>query len=297
MGIHSIGKFQDPPRRRKAPTTLIAALLAVLAASTATATLPGPTAAAGASPKKGVSSYKYLGTNPSKLTALGATWTYNWLSAGPTNTGMDYVPMVWGAGYVTPAIINGLRAGAQSGQYHNLLGFNEPDLSSQSNLTPQQAIDLWPQLQSTGLRLGSPAVANMWDGWLEQFMSLASSSGYRVDFIALHFYQDWTNPNAVNGLMGQLQTIYNKYHKPIWITEIGTIDVRVWGESMHATPTQQGADSYLSQIISNFESASYIERYAWFDDNCWESQECHLSSLYDGNDNITPTGVTYSGLA
>jgi hypothetical protein len=66
---------------------------------------------------------------------------------------------------------------------------------------------------------------------------------------------------------------------------------------MHATPTQVGADSYLSQIISNFESTSYIERYAWFDDNCWESPECHLSSLYDGNDNITSTGVTYSGLA
>ncbi len=40
-----------------------------------------------------------------------------------------------------------------------LLGFNEPDMSSQSNMTVSDALRLWPRLMATGMRLGSPAVA------------------------------------------------------------------------------------------------------------------------------------------
>ena len=62
--------------------------------------------------------------------------------------------MIWGSASVT-------TLGAESGQSAGrvLLGFNEPDLAVQSNMTVDQALDLWPKLQATGLELGSPAVA------------------------------------------------------------------------------------------------------------------------------------------
>ena len=40
-----------------------------------------------------------------------------------------------------------------------LLGFNEPDQPDQANMTVQQALDLWPHLMATGMRLGSPSTA------------------------------------------------------------------------------------------------------------------------------------------
>ena len=73
-----------------------------------------------------------------------------------------------------------------------LLGFNEPDLAGQSNMTVDAALDLWPQLQATGQRLGSPAVgvrrrrpraAGSTSSWPAR-----AQRGYRVDFIALHWY-------------------------------------------------------------------------------------------------------------
>ena len=35
-------------------------------------------------------------------------------------------------------------------EWSYLLGFNEPDMASQSNMSVQQALDLWPQLEPSG---------------------------------------------------------------------------------------------------------------------------------------------------
>jgi hypothetical protein len=77
-------------------------------------------------------------------------------------------------------------------------------MASQSNMTPGQAADLWPQLERTGLILGSPAPAVPTDGWLSRFMALVRRRHLRVDFIALHYYQDFTNPQAVAALRRQV---------------------------------------------------------------------------------------------
>ncbi|KAJ7865710.1 glycosyl hydrolase catalytic core-domain-containing protein [Mycena olivaceomarginata] len=47
----------------------------------------------------------------------------------------------------------------------HLLGFNKPDVSTQANMTPSEAVDLWMQeiepWAANGTKLGSPAIA--WD--------------------------------------------------------------------------------------------------------------------------------------
>ncbi|MEV0408193.1 glycosyl hydrolase [Actinoallomurus sp. NPDC050550] len=53
-----------------------------------------------------------------------------------------------------------------------LLGFNEPDMAGQANMSVEQALALWPRLQATGMRLGAPAVAFGADrpgGWLDRY--------------------------------------------------------------------------------------------------------------------------------
>jgi hypothetical protein len=72
--------------------------------------------------------------------------------------------------------------------------FNEPDLGSQSNLSPTEAASLWKQyiqpLASRGVRLGSPSVTNgqppsMGTGWLSDFIK--ACSGCTIDFISIHW--------------------------------------------------------------------------------------------------------------
>ena len=100
-------------------------------------------------------------------------------------------------------------------------------MAGQANMTVERALDLWPQLQATGMRLGAPAVAFGGDrpgGWLDRFMSGAAARGFRVDFIPLHWYGSDFSSAAAGHLRGYLQAVHDRYRKPIWITEYALID-------------------------------------------------------------------------
>jgi hypothetical protein len=75
-----------------------------------------------------------------------------------------------------------------------LLGFNEPDGEKQANLTVQQALDLWPMLEKTNRRLGSPATVNPANEWMTKFMVGAKQKSCRVDFVCVHWYRG-NNPD------------------------------------------------------------------------------------------------------
>jgi hypothetical protein len=243
--------------------------------------------------KKGIAAIKY-GDDQARLAAAGASWFYNWSTTGTSSTGAsaaEYVPQAWNA---PPAdTIAALTAGRQQGKYRYLLGFNEPDLTDQANMTVTEALDAWPALQSIGLTLGSPAPGNYWSGWLDQFMTGAAQRGYRVDFIALHIYPDWTNPGAIEEVRGTLADAWNKWHKPIWLTEIGTVDTSAW-KPMYSTPTPAKADAFLQKVIPLLENLPYVQRYAWFADNCSATAACQNSTLYSTTDKLTTHGVAFA---
>jgi RNA polymerase sigma factor (sigma-70 family) len=141
-----------------------------------------------ANAKKGVSAWTFSGVSKA-LAQSGASWYYTWSSghAGITSPqGVRFVPMIWGPGSVTARTLSEVR---REGRV--LLTFNEPDMPSQSNMPVQQALQLWPRLMATGMRLGSPAVATgaaTPGGWLDRFMRGAEARHYRVNFIAVHWY-------------------------------------------------------------------------------------------------------------
>jgi Glycosyl hydrolase catalytic core len=244
--------------------------------------------------KRGVASSRYLASDPAVLSRIGAAWAYDWSATPPPRrAAAEWVPMVWGAGSLTPPTIASLTVARRVGRARDLLGFNEPDSPSQSNLTPEDAARLWPALEQTGLRLGSPAPAVPTDGWLARFMSLVRARHLRVDFVALHYYQDFTNPDAVGELRRQLLAIHDQYHKPIWITEIGALDLRRWHEPMLHPPTNALAIAYMRKLFAMLDGLRFVERYAWFTDDCWSDTGCRSSSLFTGSGQLTPTGSTF----
>ena len=226
--------------------------------STVAAVAPPVAAPAG---KKGVGLWSFNGVD-SALAQSTADWYYTW-SAGHSGISaparVGFVPMIWGPGSVTAANLAQAKA---AGPY--LLGFNEPDMSAQSNMTVDQALSLWPQLMAAGRILGSPAVATgaaTPGGWLDQFMSGASARGYRVDFITLHWYgSDFSTPDAVSQLKAYIQAVYERYHKPIWLTEYALIDFS------HGTtfPTDQQQAAFITASAQMLTSLPYLQRYAWF---------------------------------
>jgi hypothetical protein len=217
--------------------------------------------AAESSSKKGASLWKSDGMRAA-LADSGVSWFYTW-STEPAGvkapSGVDFVPMIWGEKSVTT---DGLNQAKRNGDV--LLGFNEPDFASQSNLSVERALDLWPKLQATGMRLGSPAVAVGADqagGWLDRFMSGAKDRGYRVDFITLHWYGgDFRTSAAVEQLRSYVEAAYRRYRKPIWLTEYALISFS--GGTSYPSATQQAA--FVTKSTAMLESLPYVERYAWF---------------------------------
>ena len=91
--------------------------------------------------KKGVSLWPSRGVNRS-LRLSGARWFWNWDTSHPgvrPSPGTEFVPMMWGAGSVTPE-----RTAAAKSNGKTLLGFNEPDHDDQSDMTVEEASTCGP---------------------------------------------------------------------------------------------------------------------------------------------------------
>ncbi|MGY5122680.1 sigma-70 family RNA polymerase sigma factor [Streptomyces sp. 900105755] len=211
--------------------------------------------------KKGVGVWTFNGVSQA-LAASGASWYYTWNTRHQgvtTPSSASFVPMIWGSASVTDTALAQARA---AGPY--LLGFNEPDMAQQSNMTVDQALGLWPKLMAAGKVLGSPAVAYGGDtagGWLDRFMSGAKAKGYRVDFITLHWYGgDFRTPQAVQQLTSYLAAVYARYHKPIWLTEYALID---FSQGTRFPSAQQQAD-FVTASTKALDALPYVQRYAWF---------------------------------
>ncbi|WP_405142430.1 sigma-70 family RNA polymerase sigma factor [Sphaerisporangium sp. NBC_01403] len=222
---------------------------------------PREPAPVGVPAKKGVGVWKMPGVSAA-LAKSGASWYYTWNTnhdGVSTSSSVEFVPMVWGAASVTPAK---LAEAKRAGPY--LLGFNEPDLPAQANMSVEKALSLWPKLMATGRVLGSPSVAFGGDkpgGWLDRFMSGAAARGYRVDFVAVHWYgSDFRTDNAVAQLKSYLRAIYKRYHKPIWLTEYALIDfsngTRYPGDARQA--------AFLTASTKMLSSLPYVRRWGWF---------------------------------
>jgi hypothetical protein len=280
-------------RRVGALLVSLSLLGAGLAMPAVTAPAAAATASAGtaADGKAGVASAVYLDSDPQKLVALHASWAYDWSArVQPVGIGIDWVPMIWSNRFVTPQIIDNLKLAKDDGSAKYLLGFNEPDNRAQANMTPEQAAALWPQLEQTGLLLGSPAPTTPTDGWLARFMKLVHERGLTVNFIALHYYLDFTNPKSVAAMRAQLIQVHDEYHLPIWITELGALDIRQWGQKMLHAPSARAAQSYMHNVFKMLNALPFVQRYAWYTDSCASQSGCKYSSLFSTTGAVTAEG-------
>jgi len=196
----------------------------------------------------------WAGNRPESAKQFGCSWWYDWGCAGKGAEGFEFVPMVKGNRKPVPG--EELRRLADPTAKH-LLGFNEPERSSQGNLTVAQAIEAWPALaafaESKALRLGSPCVSSDAAGgaWMREFMEQAQRKRLKVDFVAAHWYRS-ADPAAFEDWLKDLNA---SYRRPIWVTEFN---------AMYAGADEAGQLQFLKGALRALEKHRFVERYAYF---------------------------------
>ena len=252
--------------------------------------------------------------------APGVSWVYNWAvapastltSLGPGGS-IEFVPMCWNAAYNETVLRNYLTTlpGVKL-----LLGFNEPNFSSQSNMTPQQAASTWPRLEQLardfGLLLAAPALnftgeyvgGRVWSPyeWLDEFFRLYPAA--KVDYLALHCYMNWcsstiwfateyfykdlydTKKTDVYGRYPHLVSYLDSYrqangHFPrMYLTEFCAWEGNKDGFTLNA-------DSQIDQMtqkVQQLELSELVAGYAWFIGNASGGSSSYpYMSLFEHN--------------
>jgi hypothetical protein len=231
------------------------------------------------------------GTWDGNIAALNVSWFYTWGTPQPVGSpkGTEFVSMFWGSANVTSANISLVQQLKAQGAAKYVLGFNEPDQPGQANMTVSQALALWPQLESIGLPLGSPAVSYPTVQWFTDFMDSVAAEHLRVDFICVHMYVGLDDNNFVQ----VLQNLYNQYHLPIWVTEFATAD---WNATTPANNSYNATQvlGFMQRLIPKLDSLSYVQRYSWFSGDPTSAQ-LWPSALVDAQGHLTALGAWYAG--
>lgn len=209
---------------------------------------------------------------------VGATWYYDWNIGGAGNSDYNYAIIRQNGGWPAWTDIHNKQ------EVNHLLGFNEPDQTNQSNLIVDQAVQQYPEMMKSGLRVGSPAPANPESSWITKFLAKTDSLNLRVDFVAIHCYWGGQTPSQ---WYTRLKAIYDRVKRPLWITEWNN-GANWTGESWPADTTLalQKQLNDLKGILNVLDTASFVERYAEYD---WVEYKRALVLA----DTLTPAGKYY----
>jgi hypothetical protein len=182
------------------------------------------------------------------------SWAYNWGNSATVPSGWEFVPLLWGLSSTFTSGWNAAATKAIAAGSTHLMCFNEPDLGSQSNLSPAAAAAGYKTYMmpfAGKAQLGSPAVTNggspMGLTWLGNF--LTACTGCQVDFVCIH----WYNGGDAAAFMAYIDQAYTAGgNRPLWITEFQ-------GEGDAAAQ-----NAFLETVLPQLDASPKVARYAYF---------------------------------
>jgi hypothetical protein len=213
--------------------------------------------------------------------AVGASWAYAY-GPGRIDCGADID--------IIPMIYSDDKRYWPDYQPAALLVFNEPDLSQQANVAPEQAAASWPEVERRYPRawLIGPNISQRGLDWLDQWYGLASVGGRRaprISALAGHCYND------VNGCKAFVRALEERAKAwgigEVWLTEF-------------AFMSGDGADrtAEAAEVIGWLKSEPLVKRWAW-----WTNRPCNgepwcpanATPLVDRDGALTAYGRMYWG--
>ena len=228
----------------------------------------------------------------------GIHWFYNWYvmpeakameAAGDHN--VVFYPMVWNPWAFEPMLEEYLQRHPET---EWIMGYNEPNLKDQANMTPKQAAKTWPSLikfaKKHNLKVLSPAMNYGWgvgviedkrnpgknkdDGywsawrWLNEFFGIDGLDDPSNDTSKFRKHKGFkgvslSDVDAISihcymphaGAMKWYINTFKQYNKPIWLTEFC---------SWEMTDSLKWQMEVMSEICTYMELDPWVEKYAWF---------------------------------
>ncbi len=258
------------------------------AASAQTSSRPLRASKASGSPKKGHCIGPSQEGWSDKLEALNCKWYYTWTPNVPRDAprNVSFVPMIWEYRGTAESVLKPAKIAKNAG-CEELLGFNEPDQKEQADMSVEEALEIWPLLEKTKLRLGSPACVHPDNEWMTLFLEEVKKRKLRVDFICVHSYSG-ADPQS---LIRRMKAIEKRYNRPIWITEFAVGD---WKAKNVAENQFSPKDvlTYMKEVLPLLDRLDCVERYAWFSAKP-NSPSLGTSALFDDDGKLTPLGECY----
>lgn len=205
-----------------------------------------------------------------------------------------YLPTFWGP--TKSSYWDTVRAAFGTQMPPVILGFNEPDVTGQANMTPAAAAQLmydalWVPYGSRGANLVSPAIA--WDvnKWLVPFMKAYTNLGGQVDAIGYHIYLDLNNNTdaAVAEVEKRINTLYALFGKKIVLSELGLTQA--------GGGTDEQINDFVQKVGKFLDNSDAILGWAlsavFARGNGWDSYLNSNVSFYYSNNTLTPLALSY----
>ncbi|KIW71610.1 hypothetical protein PV04_03753 [Phialophora macrospora] len=192
------------------------------------------------------------------------SWLFNWECWIPdaVPAGVEWIPCVRTAStardqldpFLTDIVQNrGIKTSA-------LLGFNEPEIPDQANLTVDEAVRLWrdvvvPVKRKCGLRLGSPGMSSdvgRSKPWLNAFLAQLQGAD-EIDFLVVH----WYGPQF-RDMRAFLEDMHGTYGLPLWVNEFACSTMG------NGEATAHEVEVFMREAVPWLEQCEWVERYAYF---------------------------------
>lgn len=231
------------------------------------------------SPKRGITIS--WGSDYQDATFINAAWGYNWWIDAPVfPNGAEGVPMMSTADAVEKPI---------NGSSDWLMGFNEPNESSQSNITPSQSVPLWHRIEERfpDKELLAPAPSQTDPAWIVDFRNdYIQTYGYppRLDGLAAHCYV--ASALDCEALIQWYIDRANEWGVPeVWLTEFAY---------MPCTTSPRSPLTESNSLIDWMERNPKVTRYAWYTNRQPPADPCWSTALFDWyTGSITVYGTMY----
>lgn len=190
-------------------------------------------------------------------------FAYNWGQTESKDVGAPFVPMMhkpqdstaeaWLAN-VDTAVKGGSKA---------VMGFNEPDIAAQANMTPEAACAAWkeymnpiasahPDVTILGPSVSNSGSANQGLQWLDTFHKVCPDAIVHASNI--HFY-DIYEEATIDRFKAHVEKAAANYGKPVWVTEFGLNP---------GSATEDQAAQFLKEAMSFMDNSSDCEGYSYF---------------------------------
>lgn len=230
---------------------------------------------------------------------LRAGWWYNWQSSPLGQCAAGFVPMLYDARMLDDPwhVANLLRYGAESGY---ILGYNEPNLAGQDNVTPAEGAAGWRRLEEltagTGIKLVSPAPNQFAPGVADPYgytWLLAMVREYearyharpRFDAIAWHYYGSAsTAKKYLTARRNELEPLYPG--APVWLTEFNGCLIGGYEPA-----------GYMAELLPWLAATPWVARYSWFIARpvAGIPDTASACTLLTADGRLTPAGAVYRG--